>query len=109
MAVGTNLETPAPGTYELLQNQYAKIDKNGQVLKDPCFRSQTKRDASFITASEVPGPGEYDVGRTIAASKEPFGSGGSGAKSPRANLRRSGGHSKDDDDISPGERSLCQK
>ncbi|CAN0210906.1 unnamed protein product, partial [Pylaiella littoralis] len=59
--VGTHLQTPAPGTYELLRAQQAHVDKSGNVLKDPCFRSQTKRNASFIATSDVPGPGEYDV------------------------------------------------
>ncbi|CAN0392129.1 unnamed protein product, partial [Ectocarpus sp. 13 AM-2016] len=64
--VGTHLETPAPGTYELLPTQQSHVDKSGNILKDPFFRSQTRRNASFIAASDVPGPGEYDVDRGVA-------------------------------------------
>lgn len=63
-------DTPAPGAYELATPVHPRVDKNGQVLKAPFFRSQTKRDASFISGSEVPGPGEYDIDRGMTIAKE---------------------------------------
>lgn len=103
--VGTNVETPAPGTYELLRTHQAHVDKSGNVLKDPFFRSRTKRNASFIAASDVPGPGEYDVDRGVATANS-FGSGGSrgGGTSGRPGQRRRGGsaHAKEEEDVTPG-------
>lgn len=106
--VGTHLETPAPGTYELLPTQQSHVDKSGNVLKDPFFRSQTRRNASFIAASDVPGPGEYDIDRGVASSTEAFGSGGgrdSGAGGrPSQQLRGGGGgRVKEEEDVTPGE------
>ncbi|CAN0141959.1 unnamed protein product [Ectocarpus sp. 12 AP-2014] len=105
--VGTHLETPAPGTYELLPTQQSHVDKSGNILKDPFFRSQTRRNASFIAASDVPGPGEYDVDRGVANSTEAFGSGGgrgSGAGGrPSQQLRRGGGgRVKEEEEVTPG-------
>lgn len=104
--VGTNLDTPAPGTYELLRTQQAHVDKSGNILKDPFFRSRTKRNASFIAASDVPGPGEYDVDRGVAAANS-FGSGGSrgsGTSARPGQQRRGGGgnYAKEVEDTTPG-------
>ncbi|CAM9492744.1 unnamed protein product, partial [Hapterophycus canaliculatus] len=71
--VGTHLESPAPGSYELLRRDQTHVDKSGNVLKDPFFRSQTKRNTSFIAGSDVPGPGEYEVDRGLATSTETIG------------------------------------
>lgn len=105
--VGTNLETPAPGTYELLRAQQTHVDKSGNVLKDPFFRSRTKRNASFIATSDVPGPGEYDVDRGVATANS-FGSGGSrgsGTSGRPGQQRRAGGghHAKEEEEATPGE------
>lgn len=105
--VGTHLETPAPGTYDLLRTEQAHVDKSGNVLKDPFFRSRTKRNASFIASSDVPGPGEYDLERGVATANSlgAGGSRGSGTSGRPGQQRRGGGrhHAKDEDDVSPGE------
>lgn len=106
LAVGTNLQTPAPGAYEILQGQHVQADKNGLILNDPFFRSQTKRSASFIAGSDVPGPGEYDVDRGVATVKEACvmggGKGQGGVSAGRPGHQRCG-HSREDEESSPGE------
>ena len=106
--VGTFLETPAPGTYELQRTQQAHVDKKGNVLKDPCFRSQTRRNASFIAPSDVPGPGEYDVNRGGATAKDGVGLSGGGSRGggtsgrPGQQPRRGGGNPKEEEGVTPG-------
>lgn len=105
--VGTHLESPAPGTYELLRRDQAHVDKSGNVLKDPFFRSQTKRNASFIAGNDVPGPGEYEVDRGLAISRETIGSagvrgGGAGGRPGQQHRGGSDGHSKEEEDVTPG-------
>lgn len=106
--VGTNLETPPPGTYELLRTQQIHVDKSGNVLKDPFFRSRTKRNATFIAASDVPGPGEYDVDRGVAAPNVVWSGGGkrgSGTSGRPGQQRRTGSggpHAKEEESATPG-------
>lgn len=88
-----------------------QADKNGLILKDPFFRSQTKRSASFIASSDVPGPGEYDVDRGVATVKEACGTGagggGGGKGQGGVSAGRPGhqrcGHAREDEESSPGE------
>lgn len=109
----TITETPAPGSYELWHVQPQYVDKCGQVLRDPFFRSQTKRMASFIAKSDVPGPGEYDVDRGLASLKGALGIGAGGVKGSGTVVKRSGqqqqsgGRSKEEVDVTPGEILFC--
>ena len=104
LPLGTNALTPAPGAYELARAQQGKVDKDGVVLKHPFFRSRTKRDPLFIPSSEVPGPGEYDVGRGLSTAKETTMERRAMAmKHAGAGSGGSTGRSKDDDFITPGE------
>ncbi|CAM9678984.1 unnamed protein product [Ascophyllum nodosum] len=103
LPLGTNALTPAPGAYELARAQQGKVDKDGVVLKHPFFRSRTKRDPLFIPSSEVPGPGEYDVGRGLSTAKETTMERRAMAmKHAGAGSGGSTGRSKDDDFITPG-------
>lgn len=74
-----------------------KVDKKGAVLKDHFFRSGTKRDLSFISPCEGPGPGEYDIDRGPAVIKEPSAVGGAEA----GNSRRAG-RSRESEVVTPG-------
>ena len=85
------------------------------ILQDPFFRSQTKRSASFIAPSDVPGPGEYHVDRGVATVKEACGTGlggvggrgGQGVSAGRPGNQR-GGHSREEEESSPGEVCLIK-
>lgn len=106
--VGSHLQSPAPGTYELQQTPQTRVDKNGQVLKDSVFRSRTKR--TFLATNDVPGPGEYDVEHGVAVEKDSMrGSGAVGAKDAGTGVGRSrsqpepsSGRSKEDEEATPG-------
>lgn len=95
-----DVNTPAPGSYELLTPAQVNVDKNGQILKHPCFRSQTSRNASFIAKSDVPGPGEYNTDKGFAGGRAAMtvlaAQGGGSGRSGRPPL------SREDDSASPG-------
>lgn len=106
-----DVNTPAPGSYELLTPAQVNVDKNGQILEHPCFRSQTSRSASFIAKSEVPGPGEYDtdrsfmggrMGTTVSVTQGQRGKGASGSGGGGGGRFGRPLPSKEDDSTSPG-------
>jgi len=95
--------TPAPGDYEVNRALKMKVDKKGIVLKDHFFRSGTKRDLAFISPNEGPGPGEYDVDRGPAVTKETIVERGQSAmgSAEDGNCRRIG-RSRENEAVTPG-------
>lgn len=103
LPVNTKVVTPAPGDYEVNQVSKMKVDKKGIVLRDHFFRSGTKRDLAFISPNEGPGPGEYDVDRGPAVTKEPIVERGQSAMGDTEDGNsRQIGRSRENEFVTPG-------